>query len=44
MRAQACASTAMVAITSPDNVASSRLLEKLGFAYEAMLDFGRNAR
>jgi len=33
----------IVAITSPDNVASARLLEKLGFAYEAMLDFGRNA-
>lgn len=27
----------VVAITSPDNVASSRLLEKLGFAFERML-------
>ena len=33
----------VVAITSPDNHASSKLLEKLGFAYEAMLDFGRAA-
>jgi RimJ/RimL family protein N-acetyltransferase len=31
----------VVAITSPDNHASSRLLEKLGFAHEAMLDWGR---
>jgi RimJ/RimL family protein N-acetyltransferase len=31
----------VVAITSPDNHASSRLLEKLGFAHESMLDLGR---
>ena len=31
----------VVAITSPDNHASSRLLEKLGFAYEATLDLSR---
>jgi RimJ/RimL family protein N-acetyltransferase len=31
----------VVAITSPDNRASSRLLEKLGFAHEATLDWGR---
>ena len=31
----------VVAITSPDNHASAKLLEKLGFAHEAMLDFGR---
>ena len=33
----------VVAITSPDNHASARLLEKLGFAHEAALDWGRSA-
>ncbi len=33
--------TRVVAITSPDNHASSRLLEKLGFAHQDTLDWGR---
>ena len=32
----------IVAITSPDNLASARLLGKLGFAHEATLDWGRS--
>jgi ribosomal-protein-alanine N-acetyltransferase len=32
----------LVAITSPGNAPSAKLLEKLGFRYESDLDFGRN--
>ena len=32
--------TRLVAITSPDNVISSRLLDKLGFAFERMISLG----
>lgn len=32
----------IVAITSPGNEASCRLLERVGFQFESMLDFGRN--